>query len=248
MNGFLAIFGRELRAYFFSPLAYVVLFFMLLYQGLIFTTLVAFIADPLTGGETQSLFQFFLGGTFLTWMLFWTLPALITMRSVAEERRSGSIEALMTAPVSETEVILGKFAASLVFYLSLWLPTLLYALFVERHSDLDWGPVIAGYLAIALVGGLFLALGMLCSALTRNQIIAAVAAFISALLMTVVGLIDGAVSNELLERILAHANLLQGVDEATRGIVDTRRVIYALSMTTLFLFLAGRALAARKWR
>lgn len=248
MNGFLATFGRELRAYFFSPLAYVILFFMLVYQGLIFTTLVAFIANPLSGGETQSLFQFFLGGTILTWLLFWTLPALITMRAVAEERRSGSIETLMTAPVSELEVILGKFFAALVLYITLWLPTLLYALYIERHSDLDWGPVIAGYLAITLIGGLFLALGILCSALTRNQIIAAVAAFVSALLMTVLSLIDGAVSSEAIKHVLEYTNLFQGVDDATRGIVDTRRVIYPLSMTILFLFLASRALAARKWR
>lgn len=248
MSGLFATFGRELRAFFFSPLAYVVLFFMMLYQGLIFTTLVAYIANPLSGGETQSLFQYFLGGTFLTWMLFWTIPTLVTMRLIAEERRSGSIESLMTAPVSETEVVLGKFFAALVFYLTLWLPTLLYALYISRLSELDWGPVFGGYLAIALIGGLFLALGMMCSAMTRNQIVAAVASFILALLLTVLSFLDGAASNQTVKDLLAHMNLISGVEEATRGIIDTRRIVYPLSLIVLFLFLASRTLAAKKWR
>lgn len=248
MSGLVATFGRELRAFFYSPLAYVILFFMLLYQGLIFTTLVSFIANPLSGGETQSLFQYFLGGTFLTWMLFWTIPTLITMRLLAEERRSGSIESLMTAPVSETEVVLGKYFAALVLYLCLWLPTLLYALYMARHSDLDWGPIFAGYLAITLIGGLFLALGVLCSAMTKNQVVAAVASFILALLLTVLSFLDGVASSQLLKDVLAHINLIGAVDEATRGIVDTRRLIYPLSLITLCLFLASRALAAKKWR
>jgi len=252
VSGLLATFERELRAYFFSSFAYVVLFFVLVINGFTFSLIVGFLSDPRTGGETQTLFQLFFGGTFLAWLMIWVTPPLLTMRLLAEERRSGSIESLMTAPVSETDVVVAKYLASLVFYIVLWLPTLAYVLMVAHSSDIasnvDWGPIWSAYLAIILVGGLFLAVGVFCSAATKNQIVAAVSSFAMVLLLTALSFVDGLVTDPRLKDIVAHINLFDAIDEAAKGIVDTRRLIYPLSLIVFFLFLASRTLAAKKWR
>lgn len=244
----MATFGREMRAYFFSPFAYIVLFFVLVINGFTFSLIIGFLSDPRAGGETQSLFQLFFGGTFLAWLMIWVTPPLLTMRLLAEERRSGSIESLMTAPVSETDVVVSKYLASLVFYIVLWLPTLAYVLMVARSSEVDWGPIWSAYLAIILIGGLFLAVGIFCSAATKNQIVAAVSSFALVLLLTALSFVDGLVTDPRLKNIFAHMNLFDAIDEAAKGIVDTRRVIYPLSLIVFFLFLASRTLAVKKWR
>jgi ABC-2 type transport system permease protein len=260
VSGLLATFERELRAYFFSSFAYVVLFFVLVINGFTFSLIVGFLSDPRTGGETQSLFQLFFGGTFLAWLMIWVTPPLLTMRLLAEERRSGSIESLMTAPVSETDVVIAKYLASLIFYIVLWLPTLAYVLMVAHSnniannvasnvaSNIDWGPIWSAYLAIILVGGLFLAVGVFCSAATKNQIVAAVSSFAMVLLLTALSFVDGLVTDPRLKDIVAHINLFDAIDEAAKGIVDTRRLVYPLSLIIFFLFLASRTLAAKKWR
>jgi len=248
MNGLRATFGRELRAYFVSPLAYVVLFFVLVIHGFVFTTILSYLSDPRSAGEPQSLFQLFYGGTIFSWLIFWIIPPLLTMRLLAEERRSGSIESLMTAPVSETEVVLGKYLASLFFYACLWLPTILYVLLIARSNSIDWGPILGAQIAAVLIGGLFLAIGIWCSAASKNQIVAGVSAFAVVLLLTALSFLDGLVSDPALKAVLGHVNLFHVIDEPAKGIVDTRRLMYPLSLIGFFLFLASRTLAAKKWR
>jgi len=131
----LATFLRELRAYFFSPLAYVVLFFFLAVNGVIFVLIVSYLNDPLAPAGRP--LDVFFGGSFLFWMVLLVVAPVLTMRLIAEERRSGSIEVLMTAPVTEGQVVAGKYLAALAFYVFLWLPTVVYAGIIDYYSEID---------------------------------------------------------------------------------------------------------------
>jgi ABC-2 type transport system permease protein len=243
VNGILATCQRELRAYFFSPLAYVVLFFFLLANGAVFIYLVGQLSNPASGGGPP-LGYFFRA----TWLMMLLIGPLLTMRLVSEELRSGSIEVLMTAPVTETEVIVGKFLGALAFYAFLWLPTLAYGAVISAYSKVDWGPIAAGYLGILLIGSLFLAIGIFLSATTSSQLLAAM--MTGALLFTLflTGVFEEMVNNDVLKKILGYGSLWNHIDEFASGIVDTRRLVFYLSGTLFFLFLASRALADKKWR
>lgn len=248
MSGLLATFQRELRAYFFSPLAYVILVFFLLSNGRDFLLIVSYLSDPRSGGETAPLFQLFLGGTILFWFLALFAPPILTMRSIAEERRSGSIESLMTAPVSEGQVVVGKYLAALTFYVVLWLPTLFYVVIIDRSTDVDWGPILAAYLGIFGIAAVFLAIGIFCSSFAKSQVAAAVAAVAIAVALLTSAFWESLVTNQLVRDALGHINLLAHLEELAKGIVDTRRLVFYASSVVLFLFLASRTLEAKKWR
>ena len=146
MKGALAVFGRELRAYFFSPLAYVILTFFVLVQGYYFSMIVAFLTDPRASAGRP--LELFFGQTIFTWLVLIFAGTFLTMRLISEELRSGTIETLMTSPISETQVVAGKYAAALTFYLFLWAPTLVYVAIVRWFTPVDWGPIAASYLGI----------------------------------------------------------------------------------------------------
>jgi len=174
---------------------------------------------------------------------------VITMRLIAEERRSGTIEVLLTSPVTEAQVVIGKFVAAMAFYAALWLPTALYVLILRRHSEIDIGPVLAGYLGVFLLGFLFLAVGTFCSTLTDNQLIAAIIAFAAMVALFSIGLVEQLMlSSSVIKSALSQMNLWTQMDDFAKGIVDTRHVIYQLSGGVLFLFLAAKALEVKKWR
>lgn len=246
MNGTLAIARRELKAYFYSPLAYVVLTFFLLVQGYYFSIIVAYLSDPrFPAGKPLELF---FGQTIFTWLVLIFAGTFLTMRLVSEELRSGTIETLMTAPVSETQVVVGKYLAALVFYLFLWAPTLIYVLVVRAFTPVDWGPIASSYLGIFAIGALFLAVGLFASASSKNQIVAAIASFFGLLVLFSIGLMENLVNGEAAKRILGHLNLWTHMDDFAKGIVDSRRLVYYASGVALLLFLTSRALAAKKWR
>ena len=246
MKGFLATLTRELRAYFFSPLAYAILTLFLLVNGFIFWVIVSFLSDP--RARIGAPLELFFGQTVYFWLVLLCVVPVLTMRLLAEERKSGTIEVLMTAPVTETQVVLGKYFAALLFYLCLWLPTLVYVGIIARHADIDPGPVAAGYLGVVGVGALFLAVGIFASSVARNQIVAAVLTFALLVLLFSFGLLANLVSGETLKNAFAYLDLWQHMDDFAKGLVDTRRVVYYLSGSAFFLFLATRALGANKWR
>ena len=243
----LAIVRRELISYFSSPLAYIVLTAFLLMQGYIFYILVSFLNNPMTQAMTP--LRLFFGGTVFFWFfLLFTVP-VITMRLIAEERRSGTIEVLLTSPVSETQVIAGKFIAALIFYIALWLPTFLYVVILKQNSTIDLLPVAAGYLGVLVIGFLFLAVGTFTSTLTDNQLIAAIIAFALLIVLFSIGLVEQLlVSSSILRDAVGHMNLWTHMDDYAKGIVDTRHLVYEVSVGLLFLFLATKSLEAKKWR
>ena len=246
MGGILANLSREFRAYFFSPLAYVVAALLLLINGVVFWLIVSFLNDPRS--QVGAPLELFFGGTIYFWLILLFIAPVLTMRLVSEERRSGTIEVLMTAPVTEGQVVVGKYLASVLFYMFLWLPTVMYPLLLAYYSEVDWGPVVAGYLGVVGIGGLFLSIGLFASSLSRSQLVAAVLTFAMLIPLFTFGLLENLFSDEILLRMLSYLNLWQHMDEFSKGIVDTRRLVYYISASVLFLFFSARALEARKWR
>lgn len=245
MRAILATLNRELHAYFFSPLAYAVLAFFLVVNGIVFALIVSYMNNPMVPAGRP--LDFFFGGFFFWLVLLFVAPVL-TMRLISEERRSGSIEVLMTAPVTETQVVLGKYLAALAFYVCLWLPTLAYVGVVAYYSEVDWGPIGASYLGVLGIGALFLAAGTFASAMSRNQIVAALFTFALLIVFFAPALLQGLATGEAAKQVVGYLDLVQHLDDLKKGIVDTRRLVYYLSTTVFLLFVTSRALAAKKWR
>ncbi len=246
MKGILAIMNREFRAYFFSPMAYIVAAILLAVNGLVFWLIVSYLNDP--RARFGAPLELFFGQTIYFWLVLLFITPVLTMRLLSEERRSGTIEVLMTAPITEAQVIAGKYLAALTFYCSLWLPTLAYAGILAYYSEVDWGPVAAGYLGTFGIGALFLSVGLFASALTRSQLIAAVLTFALLIPLFTFGLVENLINDPSLREALSYLNLWQHIEEFGKGIVDSRHLIYYLSATILFLFLSTKALEAKKWR
>ena len=246
MKGVLANFSREFRAYFFSPLAYIVAALVTLINGVVFWLIVSFLNDP--RAAIGAPLQLFFGQTFFFWMVIVFVAAVLTMRLLSEERRSGTIEVLMTAPVTEEQVVVGKYLAALGFYVFLWLPTLAYPALLAYYSEVDWGPVATGYIGILGIGSLFLAAGVLASALSRSQLVAAVLTFALLVFMIIVGCLENLFTDPSFRELIGYLNLMQHMDDFGKGVIDTRRLVFYLSATVLLLFLSARALESRKWR
>ena len=243
MKALAAILKREFLAYFFSPLAYVVLTAFLFINGYVFYAILLSLNSPET--PRQELMALFFKNVFY-WIFMMLVSSIVAMRLVSEERKSGSIEALLTAPVGEGTVITGKFLGGLTFFLFLWLPTVLYPVALSRYGTIDFGPIASSYLGIALFGALFIAAGTFASALTKNQIIAAIVSFVMILALFLAGVFRELVADPKLKEGLGYLNLIEHMDDFARGLVDTRRVVYVVSAVVFFLFLATKALQGNK--
>ncbi len=243
MKRFFAIVGREWRAYFFSPLGYVILAGFLLMNGIIFAAIVTYMNQP-GAPKGQALNLLFTNTYFWLFNLF--VVPVIAMRLFADERKSGTLEVLLTSPVSETEVVLAKFTGGLGFFLTLWAPTLIYVFILRAQTPIDFGPVAAGYLAIVLLGGYFLAVGTFASTLTKNQIVAAIFTFAMLIPIFSAGLLEQMLNSPAAKSLVGYFNLWDHMDEFARGVVDSRRLVYYLSATAFFLFLARVSISAKK--
>lgn len=240
---------RELAAYFRSPVSYLVLTLFLLVEGYSFWLFV----ELLNGRATPhgAVLQYFFGGTFLYWLFLMFIVSVVTMRLIAEERRTNTIEPLLTAPVTDAGVVLGKFLGALGFYAALWAPTVLYIFLLAHYAPErpDTGPVLTGYLGTLLVGASALSLGLLASSLTRNQILAAVLSFVGLTLLLLTGAMgDALIRSGPFVPVLRHVNLFRHMEDFGRGILDTRHVVYHLGLIAIALFAATRLLRARDLR
>ena len=245
MRGILATMERELRSYFLSPLGWVVATGFLFFNGLAFQTILDYLNNPQAPASMTPL-DFFFGGTLFFWLAMLFVGPVLTMRLLSEERRSGTLEMLLTAPITEGQVVIGKYLGALLFYVFLWLPTLLYVALLAKELPLDWGPIGASYLGTLGIGAMFLAIGVFTSAVTRNQVVAAVFSFALTFLCFLPAFLEFLVNDPKVRDAVGYLNLYQHMDDFSKGIVDSRRLVYYLSVSAFFLFLASRAVDAGK--
>ncbi len=230
--------GRELSAQFFSPIAYVVIAVFLVVSGIFFG---AETFQP--GGEAscRALFQV------LPIILVFVLP-MLTMRLMSEEYRNGTIESLMTAPVRDLEVILGKFLGSFIFFLVLLGSTLIYPLLVSVWGPLDMGLAFSSYVGLALMGALYIAVGLFFSTCTRNQVIAVLCSFVLLAILTLLADYLARSFEGTLRVVLQQVSLLAHYQDFARGLIDTNHTLFFVTSTALFLFFAVKVLEFRRWR
>ena len=236
MSNTITIALKEFKSYLASPTAYVVTGTFLVITGVLFSS------SPATYSETsiRGLWEFW-GVLFLL-----LLTAALTMRLLAEERKMGTLELLLTAPIRDSEVIVGKFLGSLGILSAMLVLTFYYPILLITFGDPDMGPIGTTYLGLFLLGCASLAVGIFASSLTSNQIVAAVVAGGILFTLWFIGTIASYLPEAMAETI-GYFSLSTYIPDFTRGIIDSRGIIYYLSITALFLFLAVRSLENSRW-
>ena len=232
-----AVAWKEIQIYFLSPTAYIV--------GLIFLALAGFFFTRDLGNPfpEATMSPFFQGAV----VIFILLAPTLTMRLIAEEAKLGTIELLLTSPVRDWEIIIGKYVASLAFFMALVTMSGFYVILLFVYASPDPGPIYAGYLGLVLYGAAALAIGILASTMTSNQIVAAVVAMGILLALFFADLAFGAVDGVPGE-IIGELGMKTHFDDFDRGVIDTKHIIYYLSVIGFFLFLSVRTLESRRWR
>ncbi len=250
MRKFYTLLTREIRSYFYSPIAYIVLVFFLLVSGVDFYFQVSFMNGRAVPYSVQ---EAFFNSVFF-WFAFVLIFPLITMRLFAEEFKLGTIEPLMTAPVRDWQVVLAKYFGALFFYIVLWLPTLLYFFIFQTltHQPAagSTGAYLGGYLMLLLLGMFYLSIGCFASVLTKNQIVAAIISFATITLLFFLGLVSFIlldISSET-RQLLGYFSAIEQMGTLSRGEIDTRPMVLYLSMTIVMLVFTYQAFQSRKWR
>lgn len=239
MNQTLIIAKRELSALFYSPVAYLVLGIFAFVASLLFLA-------TFSPGSPASL-RIELG--WIVWLMAFIVPA-ISMRLVSEEMSSGTVELLMTAPVDDAQLILGKWLGALAFFLILLIPLLIHVLVLELNGSPDYGPIFTGLLGVVLVGALYLAIGTFASTISNSQLIA----FMLTVLITgflTIGMYMIGSSTWLpanLKPVVFYLNVDQQFSDFGKGLIDIRNFVYFFSGIALFLFFAVKLLESRRWR
>lgn len=250
MRPYWTLVRRELGAHFFSWAGYVVMAVVLFLLGLSSWDLL----DRLNGEPLDQPVTSVFYSTFLFWGIMLLPAPVITMRSFALEKSSGTYETLMTAPVSEVQVVLAKFSGAMIFYLITSVPLLAW-LFVSRPFSTDaavfeTSTVLTTFLGICLWGSLYISLGCLASAMTRSQVIAGILSAAAGAALFALGYYATTATGQTGWRadFLAHLSLTGHMQDFARGVVDTRPVIFYVTFTLLFLFLALRVVQSRRWK
>jgi len=257
-QGLGAMLRKELTIYFTSPIFYITGLFFLVLAGYFFYTNVLYYglvsmqgaqqaSNPQVAAQLNPEMMVFRPLFAVLSIVLLFLAPLLTMRLLAEEKRSGTSELLFTYPLTDWAIILGKFGAALLIYLILLACTATYALAFGFMARVDWGVLAAGYLGLALLGAAFLALGLFASSLTENQIIAGVVGFASLLLFWIIGWVQELGAGTL-GKVMQYLSLMEHYDNFTKGVINTRDLVYAGSFIFVFLFLTKRQLESRRWR
>lgn len=251
-----AVVAKELRSYFVSPVVYVVsAVFLLIYGVLSYLAVVnagnqAIRLMQLQGAAAQlNLNDLVFRPTFYSAaiVLMLVLP-LLTMRLFAEEKKLRTVELLLTSPIGVNEIVAGKFLGAYLIYLGLLAMTGVVPLILAVYSSFDWAPVLTGYLGLALLGGLFLAVGLLASALTENQIVAAFLSFGLLLFVWLLGGMGSLLGDTPLGNAISYLSFIEHFDRLVRGLVDSKDLVYYASGLILTLFLAHRVVESHRWK
>ena len=254
MSNMLAIAQKELKSYFASPIAYIVIGFFALLFGYFFVALLAFferqsmqmmgMGGPQSMNVNQQLIRPLLMNASV--VVLFVLP-MITMRTYAEEKRSGTIELLLTSPLTDFQIIMGKFLGAMALYTAMLAVTLIHVGVLFLFGNPEWRPVVTGYLGLLLMGGCFISVGLLISSLTKNQIVAGMATFAVFLLLWVINWI-GTFTGPTTQEVLNYLSITDHFDDFTRGVLDTKHLVYYVSFIAFGLFLTARSVDSERWR
>jgi ABC-2 type transport system permease protein len=254
VRNILAIAVKEIRSYFASPIAYIMIgLFSLLFGWFFYVYLMAFVQQSeqmmqFGGGGGANVNQMMIRGLFQnTAVIILFVMPMITMRTYSEEKRSGTIELLLTSPVTDLEIIVGKFVGALALYGAMLLVTMLYMLILFKIGNPEWRPIVAGYVGLLLMGGCFLATGLFISSLTKNQIVAGFLTFATFLMLWIINWL-GESSGPTTRDVLNYLSITEHFDDFSRGIIDTKHLVYYVSFITFGLFLTAKSVDSERWR
>ncbi|HEY3885679.1 MAG TPA: ABC transporter permease subunit [Vicinamibacterales bacterium] len=252
MRNVIAIARKELHSYFASPIGYIIIgFFSLPFGVFFYLYLQNFVRQSLQmaqyGGPmnvNQQVIRYVLQNASV--IILFVMP-MITMRTYSEEKRSGTIELLLTSPVTDAEIILGKFFGALGVYVAMLVVTMFYIGILFVYGNPEWRPLIASYLGLLLMGGAFISIGLFISSTTNNQVVAGIVSFIVFLLLWIVGWFSES-AGPTLGALASYLSITDHFDDFSKGIIDTKHVIYYLSLITLGLFLTAKSVDSERWR
>lgn len=240
MGKMLALVRRELGVYFVSPMAYVILTALLLVTGVWFYFNVKVFNDarvPFSFAPTLQL---------LVWLILFICP-WVTSRLIAEEKNRGTIETLMTAPVTDLHVVISKYVAAMLFVTYLLLPSIFFVFLVMRYADIDWGAVATGYFGVLCAAAWIMSVGLLISSLCSSQVTAGILSLLVALALLLVNFVPQGLPDGTLRSVLQAVNLVDYLADFQKGVVDTRQLALSGSMVVFFLFLSYLAVGSRRW-
>ena len=256
MNNVLVIASKELRSYFSSPIAYVVVGLFAVLFGYFFVVSLSFfvrismqagmggMGGPLTVNLNEYLVRPLLGNTAV--ILLFVLP-MITMRTYAEEKRSGTIELLLTSPLTDFEIILGKFLGAMALFGLMLGVTVLHMGILFWYGEPELAPLLSGYLGLLLMGGSFISLGLLISSATKNQVVAGTITFAVLLLFWVISWMSESATSTT-QSVLAYLSILNHFEDFSKGVIDTKHLVYYLSFISFGLFMTAKSMDSERWR
>ena len=254
MRNTLAIAQKELRSYFASPIGYIVIgFFALLYGFFYWVYLSYFVQQsmqmmqmqgPQAMNVNQQLIRPLLQN--VTILVLFLMP-MVTMRTYAEEKRSGTIELLLTSPVTDFQIIMGKFLGAVALYVIMLAVTLVHLALLFIYGNPEWKPIFTAYIGLLLLGSCFISLGLLISSLTKNQIVAGMVTFAVFLFLWVITWV-GSFGGPTFDSVTNYLSIIEHYDDFSKGIIDTSHLIYYLSFITFGLFLTAKSVDSERWR
>ena len=254
MGNVLAIAHKELRAYFASPIAYVIIGGFAFLYGYFFVAILSFfvrqsmqmiqMGGPPTANINEMMIRPLMQN--VTVLVLFVMP-MITMRTYSEEKRSGTIELLLTSPLTDVQIVLGKFLGAMALYGVMLAVTLIHVAILFFYGSPEWKPIATAYLGLLLLGGSFISLGLFISSLTKNQIVAAMITFAVFLFLWIITWI-GQVSGPTVGGITSYLSIIDHGEDFWKGVIDTTHLIYYLSFISFGLFLTVKSVDSERWR
>jgi len=254
MRNVLAIAHKELRAYFASPIAYIVIGFFALLYGIFFVSIMQYFVDAsmkaglMAGAQPPNVNQQMIRPLLqnVTVVVLFLLP-MITMRTYAEEKRSGTIELLLTSPITDFEIVIGKFLGAMALYGAMLAVTLFHFGVMFLYGRPEWKPILTSYLGLVLFGGCFVSVGLFISSLSKNQIVAGAVTFSVFLVLWVITWL-GNFAGPTGVKLTTYLSIVDHFDDFTKGVIDTSHLIYYVSFITFGLFLTAKSVDSERWR
>jgi ABC-2 type transport system permease protein len=256
MSNVLAIAHKELKSYFSSPIAYIAIGMWALLYGYFFVAILSFFVRQsmqmnqfgMQGPQAMNINQQMIRPLLqnVTILILFLMP-MITMRTYSEEKRSGTIELLLTSPLTDFQIVLGKFLGAMALYGTMLAVSLIHVglLFIYGHPE--WKPIVTAYIGLLLLGGCFIAVGLFISSLTKNQIVAGMVTFAVFLLLWIITWI-GSFSGPTVDKLTSYLSIIDHFDDFGKGVLDTTHLIYYVSFITFGLFLTAKSVDSERWR